>query len=266
MPTGAGRAGGLTVCLTVDAEPDCPPYLEGWRGMEEGAPILLSLLRAEGVAATFFTTGETARRHPGFVAQAVAEGHELGCHAMTHRALPELTAPEVAREIETSTRILRRFAPVTSFRAPYLRLPEEHLPLLEAHGYRVDSSRGWYKPAHWRPPAPSTLRRLPASVSSSWLRLPRVIREPLLRGLRSPVVLFVHPWEFVDLREAAVPWDCRAGTGARAGNNGILAMCSRRSRRLNYFYAGREQSAMDPVRRLTFVHVIAARRAGEPVP
>jgi hypothetical protein len=29
-------------------------------------------------------------------------------------------------------------------------------------------------------------------------------------------VLFVHPWEMVDLRAAPLPWHCRLGTGARA--------------------------------------------------
>lgn len=205
-----------TVCLTVDAEPDCPPYLEGWRGMREGMPLLLELFRAEGVPATFFTTGDAARTVPEFPAQVVEAGHELACHGMTHRAFPDLTTEEARVEIRDATELLRAYAPVTSFRAPYLRLPDAHLPLLEEHGYRLDSSRGLYKPAHWRPSGPTTLRRVPASITSSWLRLPDPLRRPLLRGLRSPVVLFVHPWEFVDLRDAPIPWDCRVGTGSPA--------------------------------------------------
>jgi peptidoglycan/xylan/chitin deacetylase (PgdA/CDA1 family) len=50
------------VCLTVDLEQDCPPFLSGYRGMEEGFPRLLQLLEEEGVAATFFCTGEVAER------------------------------------------------------------------------------------------------------------------------------------------------------------------------------------------------------------
>ena len=205
-----------TVCITVDAEPDCPPHLDGWRGMEVGAPLLLDLFQQEGIPATIFTTGDAARAFPAFPERVVADGHELGCHGMTHRAFPELGPDEAAREIRESTELLRRYGPVTSFRAPFLRFPDAYLPLLEEQGYRADSSRGLYKPAHWRPSAPSDLARIPASVTSSWLRLPRLIREPLLGGLRSPVVLFVHPWEFVDLRSAPIPWDCRAGTGERA--------------------------------------------------
>ena len=57
------------------------------------------------------------------------------------------------------------------------------------------------------------LRRIPASVTSSVLRLPRLVREAYLRALRSPVVLFVHPWEFVDLRRERLRIDCRFRTG-----------------------------------------------------
>ena len=32
------------VSFTVDLEPDCPPYLWTWRGVEEGMPRLLAML------------------------------------------------------------------------------------------------------------------------------------------------------------------------------------------------------------------------------
>lgn len=212
----AGAPARPVVCLTVDAEPDCPPYLTGWRGMEEGAPLLLELFRDEGVPATFFTTGEAAAHHPDWVGRVVAEGHELASHGMSHRPFPTLTAAEARAEIREASAILRTYAPVTAFRAPNLRMPDAYLTLLEEDGYQVDASLGKYKPAHWRAPAPTRLHRLAASVTSSWLRLPPWMRDPMLRALASPVVLFVHPWEFVDLRRAPIPWDCRAGTGAHA--------------------------------------------------
>jgi len=205
-----------TVCFSVDAEPDCPPYLQGWRGMEEGTPRLLDLLHSEGVPATFFITGDAARRYPEMVGRIVAEGHELASHGMTHTPLPTLTLAQARREIQDTSRLLRRYAPVTSFRAPNLRLPDSCLPLLEADGYLVDSSLGSYKPAHWGASGETTLTRIPASVTSSWLRLPGWVRDPVLCRLTDPVVLFVHPWELVDLRDTGIRWDCRAGTGAHA--------------------------------------------------
>ena len=50
-------------------------------------------------------------------------------------------------------------------------------------------------------------------MTSSVLRLPRAVRAALLGGLSNPIVLFVHPWEFVDLRGEKLRLDCRFRTG-----------------------------------------------------
>jgi hypothetical protein len=63
---------------------------------------------------------------------------------------------------------------------------------------------------------PTRLRRIPASMTSSVLRLPAFMRDPWLLTLSSPVVLFVHPWEFVDLRRERLRLDCRFRTGDAA--------------------------------------------------
>lgn len=206
----------LQVAFTVDLEPDCPPFLSGFRGVDEAMPSLLELLRVLGVRATFFTTGEVALRYPALVDSIVAAGHELGCHGMTHRAFPDLTDHEAEWEITESAAILRRHAPVTSFRAPYLRFPHRWLGMLPDNGFTLDSSQGRHKPAHWpgllRGRSPRILR-IPASTTSSVLRMPRLIRNLLLRPLSNPTVLFIHPWELVDLTDAPIPWDCRARTG-----------------------------------------------------
>jgi peptidoglycan-N-acetylglucosamine deacetylase len=211
------------VAFTVDLEPDCPPFLWGWRGVEEGMPRLLSLLREERVRATFFTTGDSARRYPDTVRALVADGHELACHGMSHRAFPDLSRDEARAEIDGSADILRAFAPVTSFRAPYLRFPGEYVDLILDAGLTLDSSHAKYKLAYWRSrrtdasrrQAPA-LTRVPASMTSSVLRLPRFVRHLILDALSSPVVLFVHPWEFVDLTHEHLRYDCRFRTGEPA--------------------------------------------------
>ncbi len=116
-----------------------------------------------------------------------------------------------------STEALRAFGvPVTSFRAPNLRFPDRYLPLLEEQHFEVDSSQAKYKRAYYGPPAPTRLTRVPASMTSSVLRLPAWIRDPWLLRLESPVVLFVHPWEFVDLTRERLRLDCRFRTGQPA--------------------------------------------------
>lgn len=180
-------------------------------------PALLDLLASEGVPATCFCTGEVAERYPDAVRAIVAGGHELGCHGHTHTRFDHMSDPEARGEIERSSAVLRRFgAPVSSFRAPNLQLPGRHLALLEAAGYERDSSLGKHKLAYYRRRTATSLRRIPASTTSSVLRLDRWFRDPFLLSLASPVVLFVHPWEFVDLTRERLRLDCRFRTGRPA--------------------------------------------------
>lgn len=225
----------LEVSLGIDVEPDCPPYLATqYRGIEHGLPRALELLRAAGVPATCFTTGEVAERYPDAVRAIIAGGHELGCHGHTHRRFDRMNESEARMEIEASSRVLRGFgAPVTSFRAPNLQFPSRHFPILEANGYRRDSSQARYKAAYYTRRARSALRHIPASMTSSVLRLPAWIRDPWLLALSSPVVLFVHPWEFVDLTRERLRLDCRFGTGEHAASSlrSVIELYRRRGAR-----------------------------------
>ena len=206
----------FNAAFTCDLEPDCPPYLKGFRGVEEGLPKLLALLESLGIRATFFTTGEVAQKYPEAARAVIAGGHELACHGMSHTAFTEMSRDAARAEIAESAAILREFAPVTSFRAPYLRFPDAYLGLLEGAGFVVDSSQAKYKKAYYdsrRAAPPTSLRRIPASLTSSALRIPRLLREAYVRAVSEPAVLFVHPWEFVDLRREKLRFDCRFRTG-----------------------------------------------------
>jgi peptidoglycan-N-acetylglucosamine deacetylase len=211
------RAAPLRVAITVDFEPDCPPYLSStFRGIEEGAPRLLDLFDGEAIRATYFTTSEVAERYPASVRAFIHAGHELACHGVTHTAFDRLDERTARWEITHSARVLREFAEVGSFRAPYLRFPEPYVRLLEESEFSIDSSLAKYKRSYHARRAPTTLQRIPASMTSSVLRLPAFVRDPWLARLRDPVVLFVHPWEFVDLRREPLRWDCRFRTGEAA--------------------------------------------------
>lgn len=205
----------LEVSLGIDVEPDCPPYLATqYRGVIDGLPRILDALDHAGVPTTCFCTGKVAERYPLRVTDLVQRGHELGSHGHMHRPFDTLSHGEARQDIDRSTDVLRSFgAPVTSFRAPNLRFPDRYLPLLEERGFLVDSSQAKYKRAYYASHARTRLTRVPASTTSSVLRLPRLIRDPLLLSLTSPVVLFVHPWEFVDLTRERLRLDCRFRTG-----------------------------------------------------
>jgi peptidoglycan/xylan/chitin deacetylase (PgdA/CDA1 family) len=208
----------MQVCITVDVEHDCPPFLRTYRGISEGIPRLLATLAEAGVPGTFFTTGDVARRFPDTVRSIVDAGHELGCHGDTHQRFGALGPAEARSEIENATKTLRAFYPVTSFRAPNLDFPASYLPLLRDAGYTLDSSEGRHKPGSFfrAPHVTDKVRRVPASTAPSVTRLPRLIRDRVFARLNDPVVFFFHPWEFVDVTNEPIPLDCRFKTGAPA--------------------------------------------------
>ena len=206
------------VSLGIDVEPDCPPYLATqYRGVIDGLPKALDVIDAAGVKVTCFCTGEVAERFPHRVDDMLRRGHELGSHGHTHARFDRMSEEQARLELQRSSDVLRSFgAGVTSFRAPNLRFPRRFLRLLESHGFRVDSSQAKYKAEYYSAPTPTRVTRIPASMTSSVLRLPHWIRDPWLLSLASPVVLFVHPWEFVDLTRERLRLDCRFATGSAA--------------------------------------------------
>ncbi|ALL01207.1 putative polysaccharide deacetylase [Pyrodictium delaneyi] len=203
--------------LSFDVEQDCPPYLSSTRGMERGLPRILDLLAEERVKATFFFTAEMAQLFPRLARRVVDEGHELGSHGYMHERLDKLSLFEASYLLEKATAVLSRFGMVRSFRAPNLQLPDELLPVLEKLGYSVDSSLARYKP-----PFPRVVRRvgrivrIPVSVTSSVLRLPWLLQQFIHKRLTPPLVYFAHPWEYVDMRNELVRFDCRFNTGDAA--------------------------------------------------
>lgn len=212
----------MLVCITVDVEHDCPPYLASYRGVEDGLPRVLGVLREFDIAGTFFSTGDVARRYPDAIRAIVQQGHELGCHGDTHTRFSQMSPEMAATEIEQSSAVLRAFASVTAFRAPNLDLPVRYLNLLRQHSYHLDSSQGRHKPGSLlvQPTDADGLLRVPASIPPSVIRLGASIRSAVLARLRSPVVLFFHPWEFVDVTREPIPFDCRY----RTGNPALVAL------------------------------------------
>jgi peptidoglycan/xylan/chitin deacetylase (PgdA/CDA1 family) len=181
-------------------------------------PRILRLLREEDVRGTFFVTGVVARRFPQIVRSIVDERHEIGCHGDTHRRFRDMAFDVAREELARASQALRQFYPVKSFRAPYLDFPPAYLGLLRDSGYEIDSSQGRHKRESLFVPPTTTggLKRVPASIAPSAIRLPRPIRRRILAQLRAPVVLFFHPWEFIDVSRERIPYDCRYRTGGFA--------------------------------------------------
>jgi len=201
--------------------------------VEAGTHAILDLLARHGCRSTFFVLGDVVREHPGLVRRIVAEGHELGCHGMSHRpvwrATPETFAQELREFRQVVTGVLGAF-PVIGFRAPTFSIDRSNpwaLRVLAEEGYRYDSSVfplkvkmygtpgapiGIYRPARddlRRHDPAGELVEFPVAVAQlAGMRLPvgggfylralplAVFRAGLDSILRHrPFVLYLHPRE-----------------------------------------------------------------------
>ncbi len=207
-----------TITLTIDVEHDCPPYLGTYRGIETGLPRLCSILEKYDIKATFFVTGDVASKYPREIKEITVD-HEIGCHGYSHKRFDRMSFKEASKEIEKSSEVLHRLAghgELSSFRAPNLKFPERFLGLLKDNGYSIDSSLARYKIEYFmagKKNQDSGLLRIPVSATSSLLRLP--FGNEMIRRLPQPIVLFFHPWEFVEMT-GLWRWDCRINTGLKA--------------------------------------------------
>ncbi len=204
------------VIISFDVEQDCPPYLTTTRGMEEGLPKILNLLAEKKVKATFFFTAEMARRFPYLVRRVVDEGHELGSHNYNHERLDKLSREEGEKAIKKSLRILRQYSEVVSFRAPNLQFPDYYYRVLEENGVFVNSSKATYKGYRGGVRFFGNVLEVPASTTSSVIRLPWRIQKFIHSRLSEPRVYFAHPWEFVPMQKEKIRWDCKFNTGDKA--------------------------------------------------
>ncbi|MFL5776698.1 MAG: polysaccharide deacetylase family protein [Chloroflexota bacterium] len=153
-PADAARPGEprLTVALTFDHDAlsdsirrgDPPVKLShGEFGPRVGAPRILRLLRERGIRSTWFVPGHTLETFPGSTAAILDAGHELASHGWYHEDFAELPVDEqrdvLGRSFEALTRA-RGGTPPTGWRAPYWSLGPRTLELVEAAGFRYDSS------------------------------------------------------------------------------------------------------------------------------
>jgi peptidoglycan/xylan/chitin deacetylase (PgdA/CDA1 family) len=141
----------LTVALTFDSDAisdairrgDSPVKLShGEFGPRVGVPRILELLARERIPATWFVPGHTLETFPANTEAILAGGHELACHGWYHEDFSELTGDAQAEILGRSIDAVRTVtgAPPKGFRAPYWALGPETLELVEAAGFRYDSS------------------------------------------------------------------------------------------------------------------------------
>lgn len=129
------------VALTFD---DGPHY--------KTTPQLLAILKEKQVKVTLFVLGEHAAQHPEILAQAVADGHEIGTHAYSHRLLNKLPREQVTEELDKAEKAIASVAPKPLlFRPPGGAVNDNVLAVALNKGYTtvlwsVDP-RDWSQPS-----------------------------------------------------------------------------------------------------------------------
>lgn len=223
--------------LSVDVE--FFSHLPAYRGADsttdqtavgsDGVNFLIEALKDVGGTGTFFTVSDIAETHPELI-KTIAEQHEVGSHTHTHQHLSELSRTERYTQLKQSKERLEAVSgvDVSGFRAPSFDFSDDHFQLLADTGYAYDSSvnpcrsiPGWYGGVYdiQRPvpastvasTAPARLAEVPVAVmpglslplTGTWIRFFGVgytlLGMKLLAQREIAPVLYVHPWELVDL-------------------------------------------------------------------
>ncbi|MGB9932132.1 polysaccharide deacetylase family protein [Haloarcula amylolytica] len=196
----------------------------------DGGRFFREILAEYDATSTAFVVSSVADSHPDDVRALADAGLEIASHTHTHQLLSELDGDGRRGELSQSKDVLERVTneQVSGFRAPAFDITDDHFDLLSDTGYTYDSSvvssrsiPGWYGGEYdihepvpataVRPDAPDTITEFPASVmpglqlplTGTWLRFfgPRytVLGMKLLARQGITPMLYVHPWELVDL-------------------------------------------------------------------
>ncbi|WP_245596190.1 polysaccharide deacetylase family protein [Paenibacillus taiwanensis] len=116
------------IALTFDDVPD-----------NRVTPLVLDILRDEGVQATFFLVGYRAKQHPALVKRIVAEGHVIGNHTFSHPLLTRSSTEAFISQLKKTEAIVEGIVGYKPrfFRPPFGEISEQQLQWAGDNGYMV---------------------------------------------------------------------------------------------------------------------------------
>lgn len=181
-------------------------------------PVLLDMLAALQVRATFFMLGRNAARYPDLVARVAAEGHEIGNHSWSHPVLSNLSDVAAMSEIDRTTLAIQDGAgrPPVLMRPPYGAFTERQRLML--HQARNMPTILWsVDPEDWRRPGSAAVTArivggahpgaviLAHDIHAATVRaVPDTVRGLAARGFRLVTVSELIGWPRWDSRRLRV--------------------------------------------------------------
>ncbi len=106
-------------CVDTDKPVIALTFDSAWG--DEDLNDILSILKKHNAPATFFVTGEWAKKYPDAIRSIDQQGHELANHGNSHKHMPQISKEEMIKEIQDCHNIVYELTGknMTSFRAPY---------------------------------------------------------------------------------------------------------------------------------------------------
>ncbi|MCG7409330.1 polysaccharide deacetylase family protein [Paenibacillus sp. ACRRX] len=116
------------IALTFDDVPD-----------NRVTPLVLDILRDEGIRATFFLVGYRAKQYPALVKRIVAEGHVIGNHTYSHPLLTRSGIEAFISQLKQTEAIVDDIVGYKPrfFRPPFGEISEDQLQWAGENGYMV---------------------------------------------------------------------------------------------------------------------------------
>lgn len=155
------------VALTFDDGPN-----------DADADAVLDVLAARDVPATFYVNGKDVEGSPASMRRIMEDGHEIGNHTWSHRAMDFVSTATVADEIESTDEVIR--------------------------------ATGYDEPLHFRPPYGKKFLTLPRYLAErdrltvtwdvayeDWSGKPQSgqdIAEATIENTRPGSIILLHPW------------------------------------------------------------------------
>jgi peptidoglycan-N-acetylglucosamine deacetylase len=115
---------------------------QGRFGPVEALPLILEILRAAAIHASFFIPAWVATRYAEAVKAIVGGGHEIGCHGDEHERVSDLPPEREEQILVKSVEVLTGLAGrrPRGYRAPAWQVSASTLPLLVKHGFEYSSN------------------------------------------------------------------------------------------------------------------------------
>ena len=138
---GTGR-NSVPVLITWDVDPDL------WIPFERRQPALsaaMDMCHNLNIRATFFFTAQPASTYAREIEKMQAQGHEIGCHGLTHGneedydRMPQATQRAYIKEATEKLQTVVG-GPIRAFRSPRVKTSACALKLLTEYSYQADSS------------------------------------------------------------------------------------------------------------------------------